>query len=147
MERKVILISLLIAVIVYGTLFVYVFGISPFIREKYQHEWVKEILSREVKFKGDNVCKQCHIKQYKELMAGKHATVPCEDCHGVGYNHTIYRTKQSIVINTSREACLICHEKIPGRTAIETVNVSHHAGVKCIVCHNPHSPMENITHE
>ncbi len=138
MKKKVILLSLAFAILVYGVLLTYVFAISPMIKEKSVATWIKTEESRKVKYEQKEVCEQCHYQIYLKLMNGNHSSLECEVCHGAGYKHTMYRNEESITINDSRDACLICHEDIKGRKAIETVPEDHHAGVKCVVCHSPH---------
>ncbi len=140
MKRRVLLLSLLLAAVVYGVLFTYVFAISPAIKGGSVASWLEKETSKELKYRQAEVCSECHAETYKEILGGSHATVECENCHGAGVEHTIYRTADSITIDDSREACMVCHKSIPGRTAVETVDDAHHPGVKCAVCHNPHNP-------
>ena len=138
MRKKVLLLSLIFAVIVYGVLLTYVFAISPIIKENSVKTWIQTEEAKKPKYKQKEVCGECHYEIYLELEKGNHSLLECEVCHGVGYKHTMYRSEESITIDTSREACLICHEDIKGRKAIHTVGIDHHAGIKCVVCHSPH---------
>jgi len=138
MRKKVIVLSFILAVIVYGVLFTYVFAVSPAIKEESINKWLNKELSKEPKYQEKEVCSECHIEVYKKLIENYHSSLECEVCHGVGNKHAVYRTKESIRVDNSRDSCLICHKSIPGRTAIPTVGEDHHVGVKCIVCHEAH---------
>ncbi len=140
MRRRVLVYTFLLAVLVYGVLLTYVFAVSPAMKEKYVESWVQKELAKKPKYKEMVVCRECHFEIYAELIGGKHSSVECEDCHGVGYEHAKLRTASSIIIDESRDACLVCHLSIPGRNAVTTVGEDHHPGVKCVVCHEPHDP-------
>jgi len=138
MRKKVIVLSLILAIVIYGVLLIYVFAVSPSIKEKSISKWIQKEVSREPKYKEREICSECHFEVYKMLIEGNHSSLECEVCHGVGDKHTIYRTKESIRVDDSRDSCLVCHKSIPGRKAIATVGEDHYVGVKCVVCHNTH---------
>jgi hypothetical protein len=138
MKRKVLVLSFIFAVVVYGVLFTYVFVISPALKENSISSWLAEETEKKPKYRESEVCSECHFEVYTSLLGGNHSTLECEVCHGSGYGHTKYRTSESIVIDDSRDSCLVCHKEIPGRKAVTTIGEDHHVGVKCIVCHEPH---------
>ena len=138
MKKKVLLLSFVFVLLVYAVLFTYVFAISPIIKEKSTSGWLAEEEAKKPKYKEKSVCGECHFDTYKALISGNHSSLECEVCHGVGYNHSRFRTSESIVIDTSRDACMVCHKEVDGREAIHTVSEDHYAGVKCVVCHSPH---------
>jgi excinuclease UvrABC ATPase subunit len=138
MKKKVLFLSFLFALLVYGVLFTYVFAISPIIKEKSISGWLVEEETKKPKYMEKFVCGECHFEVYKALISGNHSSLECEVCHGVGYDHSRYRTADSIVVDSSRDACLTCHKDVEGREVIHTVGEDHHTGVKCVVCHSPH---------
>jgi len=135
-KGKVIILGLIFAAVVYLVLFTYVFGFSPIVTEESQSKWVEIELSKKPKFSETGICKECHYNLY--LGMKNHSTVNCEACHGPGVEHTIKRSKDTIEINRTRDACLKCHLDIGGRNVIEVVNETHNPGILCVVCHNPH---------
>ncbi|MBO8182154.1 MAG: hypothetical protein H0Z28_05090 [Archaeoglobus sp.] len=136
MKGKTIVLGVIFGVIVYLILFTYVFGFSPFVTGSSQSKWIELELSREPKFSDTAICKECHYQLYTGMK--NHSSVNCEACHGPGAEHTIKRSKDTIEINRSRDACLRCHMEIAGRNAVKVVNESHSTGILCVVCHNPH---------
>lgn len=137
MKPKVLALSAIFVLAVYSVLLVYVFGLAPYITKKSMENWTEIEGSREKKFLDTKICAECHYKVFKGLK--NHSSVSCEACHGAGAKHAITRSKEYIKIDRSREFCLKCHLDIPGRNAVKTVNITHHKGVLCVVCHNPHS--------
>jgi RNase P subunit RPR2 len=135
-KRKTMVLGLGFAALVYLVLFFYVFGFAPMITSSSQSKWVEIELSKEPKFSDTEICKECHYQLYIGMK--NHSTVNCEACHGSGVEHTIKRSSDTIVIDKTRDACLKCHLDVEGRDVIETVNETHHAGVYCVVCHDPH---------
>ena len=136
MKGKTIALGLGFAALVYLILFVYVFGFAPMVTHSSQEKWLQIELSKEPKFSDTTICMECHYELYMGMK--NHSGVNCEACHGAGMEHTIKRTPDTIEVNKTRDACLKCHLDIGGRNAVATVNETHHAGVYCIVCHNPH---------
>lgn len=136
MKRKTIILGLGFVALVYLVLFSYTYGFAPTVSSSSQAAWLKTELSHEPKFSDTEICKECHYQLYVGMI--NHSTVNCEACHGSGVEHTIKRTNDTIEINKSRDACLKCHLDVGGRNVIHTVSDRHHAGVYCVVCHNPH---------
>ena len=135
-KARTIILGIAFALVVYFILFAYVFGFSPIVTSSSQSKWLETELSKEPKFSDTSICKECHYQLYTGMK--NHSSVSCEACHGPGVEHTIKRSHDTITINRTRDACLKCHLEIGGRTAIHTVNETHHPGIFCVVCHNPH---------
>uniref|UniRef100_A0A7J2TJM1 Cytochrome c-552/4 domain-containing protein n=1 Tax=Archaeoglobus fulgidus TaxID=2234 RepID=A0A7J2TJM1_ARCFL len=131
-------IVLIFAMIVYGSLYAYTFHLSPAVKEKSFEEWIKIEENKRISFLQSDVCRECHLKVYRIWMSGNHSSVECEVCHGAGAEHAKLRVKESIVVEKSRDFCLICHGEISGRTAISVVSEGHGSGVICTYCHDPH---------
>jgi len=139
--KKPIINSLALAIIVIGGLMVYVFIISPPIKAEFISSWLQIEASRKPEYAGNEICAQCHEDIYAQLMSQKHSSVPCEDCHGPLYDHTLDPEKRRPIIDDSRESCVLCHKKIPPRKAVGTIDPETHAPeFKCITCHEPHKP-------
>jgi len=135
-KGKTIALGLGFAAIVYLILFLYVFGFAPMVTGSSQEEWLQIELSKEPKFSDTSICMECHYGLYTGMK--NHSEVNCEACHGAGVEHTIKRTPDTIEVNRTRDACFKCHLDIEGRNAVATVNETHHPGIFCVVCHNPH---------
>jgi DnaJ-class molecular chaperone len=131
-------IVLIFAILVYGALYVYTFHLSPVVKEKSVENWVEKEKERKVSFVQSEVCRECHLKVYRTWISGNHSSVECEVCHGYGAEHVKLRTKESVIVEKSRDSCLICHKEIAGRTAIKVVDEGHGSGVICTYCHDPH---------
>lgn len=129
---------LILAVAIYGGLYVYTFNISPTIKEQSIENWIKKESTKSFSYLESSICRECHLKIYKVWISGNHSTVECESCHGYGAEHVKTRSASSIVVEKSRESCLLCHKKIAGREAITTVNEGHGSGVICTFCHDAH---------
>jgi ribosomal protein S27E len=96
------------------------------------------------KFKFNNeYCKDCHSKNYEEMMANPHAIIKCEDCHGPVLDHPSDPPK--LTIEKGKVECLRCHFLLPypgsGRANIRGVDPAiHNPDIECTMCHNPHKP-------
>lgn len=86
------------------------------------------------------ICGTCHQTNSTTLNASKHRSVSCETCHGAGEPHMEKQTPPEI--NTSREACGICHATVVGRPKnFPQVEFQTHGGeALCVTCHSPHNP-------
>jgi cytochrome c553 len=132
----------------------------------YRGDSVAEIASDKPKYKGTAYCESCHADLFAEWSKGIHHSadvgkvVKCEVCHGpaggrdspgmfvnspTGPDHP--NNLKLAVPTDSRKLCTLCHEKIAGRPAEQPqIVVAEHAGdQQCTVCHNPHSPMLNLS--
>lgn len=131
--------GVLLALIIYSIVLTYIFLVSPGLVEIYHEEWIKAELSKKPKYVENKICKECHLKEYKKLSEGEHSSLACMSCHEA-FEHVKLRTAESVRTDDSRNVCLVCHLEVPGRKAISTVDDFHYPGVKCIVCHDPHTP-------
>jgi len=88
-----------------------------------------------------NTCNACHEETHSLWAQSKHGGVSCENCHGPGKSHEEQGT--SLTVDTSRELCKLCHDKVVGRPKdFPQVDLTTHGGeALCITCHNPHDPM------
>ena len=136
MKSKTVVLSLAFAALVYLILFIYVFGISPQVKQESVATWISIEKSHELRYSDTKICLECHYEIYSGLK--NHSKVDCEACHGYGVEHTLKRSKESIKVERNRDFCLKCHLDLPGRNVIETVNETHYQGILCVVCHNPH---------
>ncbi|MEG9195011.1 MAG: hypothetical protein V6S10_06790 [Candidatus Methanoglobus sp.] len=127
-----------IAILIYAAVLVYTFIISPYIKEESTVLAIEEEMGKEPVHVQSEVCKQCHLEVFTNLSLGNHSGVECAACHGTGKEHVKLRTAGSIVVEDTRDACMICHKKIAGRN-IPTVEENHGSGVRCSYCHDPHS--------
>ncbi|MEM2176712.1 MAG: multiheme c-type cytochrome [Archaeoglobaceae archaeon] len=128
---------LILGIAAYSVLYVYTFHVSPGIKEKSIEAWIEKELSRKPSYMESAICKECHLKIYNTWNAGNHSKVECETCHGAGYEHTKFRNSASIVLDNSRDSCMVCHKRITARE-ITVVSEDHGSGVKCTYCHDPH---------
>jgi hypothetical protein len=92
-----------------------------------------------VKYRGSEYCKDCHSENYAKLMQSPHVIIPCEDCH----------SPPKLEIQKGKELCLRCHYPLPyptsGRVNIPSIDPdSHNPGTECVMCHNPHNPLEGL---
>ncbi|MCS7143533.1 MAG: hypothetical protein NZ879_00750 [Archaeoglobaceae archaeon] len=126
------------AILIYCIVLAYTFLISPLIKEESVVLTIEEEMSKEAIHVESDVCKQCHLETFTKLSLGNHSTVECVSCHGTGEEHAKLRTKQSIIVEDTRDACMLCHKKIAGRN-IATVEENHGSGVRCSYCHDSHS--------
>jgi len=100
-----------------------------------------------VKYKGSAYCKDCHSENYNKLMQSPHVIIPCEDCHSPAIDHPM--EPQKLQIQKGRELCLRCHYPLPyptsGRANIPSIDpATHNPGTECVMCHNPHNPLEGL---
>ncbi|MET1124143.1 MAG: hypothetical protein ABWW66_02615 [Archaeoglobaceae archaeon] len=132
MKEKIVIVTIF-AAIVFATLYVYAFAVSPKVVESSKNAWLEKEIARSVKFADSSVCMECHANVGEMRI---HSTVQCEACHGAGMEHA--EGKGSVIVDKSRGFCLNCHLDVEGRN-VATVGEGHHAGIYCTVCHDPHS--------
>jgi hypothetical protein len=126
----------------------------------YRADSVKEFMDTPVIHGDRESCQSCHEKQNKELLAnkakGKHATVPCENCHDAVSFHVKPDSKtgelvkiEKMVIVRSYRLCAYCHEYLEARpNAFPQVKCKEHVISQdaefseevCVKCHDPHNP-------
>ncbi|MBI2346887.1 MAG: cytochrome C [Deltaproteobacteria bacterium] len=120
-------------------------------------------------FRGDNIaeqaaipavhgapeaCAECHMEVAETKVAGKHASVPCQDCHGPLALHITEAGKEQMPMHRSFTLCARCHQQLAARPAafpqidlmehLDVVGAGHDALTTneaiCFDCHRPHSP-------
>jgi hypothetical protein len=102
-------------------------------------------------YRGSKKCAECHADQTAAVAAGKHATVPCETCHGNWQAHN-NNTKDRAGKDSSAEGCLLCHAAVEARPAdfpqigdfpkhVKDNGGEFENGMQCVSCHTPHSPL------
>lgn len=128
---------------------------------------LEDIASRPVHFTGKASCIKCHKDIVSENTLGNHKGLACEGCHGPAYKHVMYADTtpgatlpDSLMLPkpTERKDCELCHARNMARIKIKSdtvnfsvikqiradthylVNVKTKEKLKCIDCHNPHSP-------
>lgn len=128
---------------------------------------INDIASKPTHFAGKASCNKCHSDIVRENSLGNHAGLACEGCHGPAYKHVLYADtvpgakipdSLQLPMPTERKDCALCHNRNLARIKIrsDTVNYSvikqikadeHYPinkktneKLKCIDCHNPHSP-------
>jgi hypothetical protein len=96
-------------------------------------------------------CRGCHEQIWAKRAKGKHAVVPCEDCHAPLSTHAAAGKRiAAMVKDPSYKLCVRCHRKLPNRPAavIRQVVPEEHVtsqgetlqGNVCVGCHDVHSP-------
>lgn len=96
-----------------------------------------------VKYRGKELCRECHSENYEEHVSSPHAVIECENCHGPALNHP--DNPESLDVDTSRLLCLRCHAYLPyptsQRSDIAGIDpLLHNPNQDCSSCHNPHNP-------
>ncbi|MDZ4164552.1 MAG: cytochrome c3 family protein [Smithellaceae bacterium] len=95
------------------------------------------------KFKTSKYCKDCHPEKEALISKTPHASIQCENCHGLAKDHPTDPPK--LATDKSREFCLRCHYPLPypssDRSKIKGIDPeAHNPGIGCSSCHNPHKP-------
>ena len=132
----------------------------------YRGDSVAQIAADKPKYQGTAYCQSCHAEQFAAWSEGVHngadigKVVKCETCHGPAggrddlgmFVHAstgpVHPDNLKLAVPTdTRELCTLCHEKLPARPAQQPqIVVAEHAGTQqCTVCHNPHSPLLDLT--
>ncbi len=99
-------------------------------------EWVNQPMQ----YAEPLLCNECHQDKHGVWQKSRHSTVSCESCHGPGNAHI--EGKASLVMDTSREFCGLCHDRLLSRPrGFPQVDLEEHGGQSaCVTCHNPHDP-------
>ncbi len=117
----------------------------------YRFDNVAEQRDKPLVHGSPDACLGCHKPQAEKRAGGKHATVPCEDCHAPLSTHASAGKKIApMVIDRSYTLCVRCHMKMVSRPTgvIAQVVPEDHVtkqgekltGQVCIGCHDSHSP-------
>ncbi len=91
------------------------------------------------------LCQSCHKNIDTLITKGPHAKLNCQTCHGSGSKHITNPTKHLLERTNTREFCGKCHEKNAAheKDTIKLVDLTkHNVNSKCIICHNPHNPLQ-----
>lgn len=126
----------------------------------YRYDSIGEYMDKEVRHLGSKSCSKCHRDKMEEKMAGRHAAVSCENCHGPNkFNATTFHAEggekvANMPVKGSYELCQLCHEQMSARPKdFPQVNIREHLRdqdimVKenipkkiCFLCHSPHDPL------
>ena len=116
----------------------------------YRGDNIKEQMNLPLVHLGSSFCKDCHETQYGNWQGSSHATVNCEVCHGHWEIHS--GTVKTMTADKSKDACMICHQKLTGRPENfpQIVSFSKHMEdnemqeedlQNCLECHDPHEPL------
>jgi len=97
------------------------------------------------KYRGTDVCVECHSENGEKLASSPHAAIQCENCHGPGLDHPETENPETMTIERDRALCLRCHADLgyPGitRAAIPGIDPDKHNGdSECVECHDSHNP-------
>jgi hypothetical protein len=118
----------------------------------YRGAAVAEHRAKPVRHGGNGSCEPCHDVEYAEHLAGVHAPIRCELCHGPVALHVDLEEGEKLAampIRRSRELCELCHRAQPARPSeFPQIDVRQHllenggesSPETCFDCHEPHSP-------
>ncbi len=135
---------LVLAIIVVGFVaaFIAVRSVSGFERFGFyrQRNDIQEWVDQPLHYAESSQCENCHEFEYAVWERSKHSTVNCENCHGPAQAHI--EGGASLAMDTSREFCGLCHEKLLARDSnFPQVDLEEHGGqAKCVDCHDRHDP-------
>ena len=127
------------------------FGVDGF----YRYDSLGEFMSKPVIHGGQASCEPCHSEQFETKMAGSHASVTCEVCHGPLARHVAEGAKTAdMPVIRSHRLCAWCHQELVARPAdMPQVDIVEHLrdfemipedgalpeGI-CAECHDVHDP-------
>ncbi|NUM56034.1 MAG: hypothetical protein HUU46_20535 [Candidatus Hydrogenedentes bacterium] len=135
------------------------FGATGF----YRADSLTEHMSKPVVHGTRTSCNSCHADVAQTFLAGKHAGLACETCHGPESKHARGEEKTADMPTTMTGAqCALCHAQLRARPETQhqivfsehlvTLGVAE-AGEQipedvCYTCHDAHSPgLEETTDE
>jgi hypothetical protein len=123
------------------------FGVhgSSFTYNFYRQGNVQDWKNFPVKYRGSEVCVECHMEKGEKIQISPHAEVQCENCHGPGLDHPETENPETMTINRSRALCLRCHADLGykgiNRSTIPGIDPEkHNVDSECADCHDPHNP-------
>ena len=146
------------AILLLVVLIVMVLGRSLFVPDTwgefgpYRGAAVAEHRDKPIRHGGNDSCAMCHDVESADHIAGAHATVKCELCHGPVAAHVDLEEGELLAempIRRSRDLCELCHRRLEARPSdFPQVNVREHVienggeltDDACFACHDPHSP-------
>lgn len=119
------------------------YGFHPKDTEKNVVEWS----NLPIQYTSSSVCLDCHQDKYGLWEKSNHKTVSCESCHGPVRAHL--ETRASLVVDTSRELCGLCHARLVSRPSdFPQVDMAEMGGqAECATCHDPHDPRAGMPPE
>jgi hypothetical protein len=117
----------------------------------YRYDNVAEQRDKPLVHGAVEACRGCHTAVWDKRAKGKHATVPCEDCHAPLATHAAAGKRIApMAKDPSYQLCVRCHRKLASRPAavIKQVVPEEHVtnqgekltGNVCVGCHDVHSP-------
>ncbi len=112
----------------------------------YRFNSVEENKQKALNYAGKQTCLECHEDKAMELESDMHSGISCETCHGPGLKHSENPDSSKMIVPAERAFCGLCHAFNPTREGILTqIDINeHNVKYKCIECHNPHAPWENL---
>lgn len=104
---------------------------------------IGDIRTQAPAFAGRAACADCHTDIPPVIVAGKHARLGCETCHGAQAKHAEDSDKFKPAKLDARVLCLGCHtQNVAKPKKFPQVDAaSHGEGAVCTSCHTPHDPM------
>lgn len=103
---------------------------------------IADAAKRPALFGGQASCIECHDEVQKARLAGRHAAIGCEACHGALGAHARGETDVAPVRPSNRGVCLTCHTAKAGLPkAFPRIVVKDHSEAgPCTECHKAHAP-------
>ena len=131
----------------------------------YRYDAVSELQTQKLINQNINTCAECHNDIYQLHEKDVHFSVPCVDCHGAGYLHTLFYKGGDSAKNITKEqaylekeykleGCLYCHRKLKAKPSdFPQIDQAEHykflhvndLKTKCVECHSPHQPLFMLT--
>jgi hypothetical protein len=107
----------------------------------YRADAMTDVASHPIHYAGQDTCATCHADVMTTKMAGKHAGVHCEACHGPLEAHAEDPSVVPVLPETAT-LCARCHEASAARPKWfpQVATADHANGVPCETCHQPHTP-------
>ena len=104
-----------------------------------------EIASQQPLYAGREACEKCHQDVVAVKSQGRHASLPCEVCHGASGAHARNPASMKPFTGLDRTFCLRCHDQSLSRPAGFPMvdGMTHNQKEDCRKCHSPHSPSLN----
>ena len=106
---------------------------------------VEEQMAKPIHYAAPDACAACHDAPWQTHQKGKHASIPCQDCHAPLSEHVDIEKGELVApmpIQKTSKLCLRCHLKLDSRpkTQPQIIVQEHGEGAACFDCHKPHDP-------
>jgi hypothetical protein len=103
---------------------------------------ITDAAARTPRFAGQAACVVCHDDVQQVRVAGRHAKVGCEACHGPLGAHARAESDVAPIRPSTRGVCLTCHTSTQGMPqAFPKIIVNDHSDAgPCTDCHKSHAP-------